>query len=118
MNMISDFWHGVPVEFWEQWLAAFKGQKDIFVTVACPICGEAKLRQYYHLEKREARELKGYAFIGRGSYWSWCANCGKYEHSTSLVPTDWTGVTLPIDHSTLTPVPFRLEEAVLALTPK
>ncbi len=115
MKISSDFWVGVPVEKMARWQAAFDRQSDVFVTVPCPVCGELGLRQYYHLEKDELKELRGRAFIGRGSYWAWCANCGTYEHASSFVPADWSGIALPVNHAALTPLPTELEVAVLAL---
>ena len=115
MKISSNFWNGVPVEKMDQWQATFDRQQNMCVMAPCPVCGEMKLRQYYHLEKREIKELQGRPFIGRGSFWAWCANCGAYEHASSLVPADWNGVTLHVDHAALTPLPTELEYAVLAL---
>ena len=118
MNIAANFWTGIPVDKIAQWQSAFEGQRDIHVTSPCPVCGVTKLRQYYHLEKSQSIEFRGSTFVGRGSYWSWCANCGAYEHASSFVPSDWCRVVLPLDHAALTPLPTELEIAVSALASK
>jgi hypothetical protein len=112
MSVSENFWVGVPIDKLPQWQAAFNRQVDILIPSPCPVCGENKLRQYYHLEKNQPVVLRGIFFIGQGSYWSWCANCGAYEHASSFIPADWIGAVLPVDHSLLTPLPTELESAI------
>lgn len=111
----SSFWKGVPIDKIPQWQRALSNQTSIFIANLCPVCGAAKLRQYYHLEKSQLIESRGKSFIGKGSYWAWCANCGAYEHALTLIPADWVGITLSVNHSQLTPLPTELELAATNL---
>lgn len=113
--MIQRRWIGVPLEKTAQWSAAFDGQRGIFVSSPCPLCGEATLRHYYHLVREKLRVVRDKQYIGVGSYWAWCASCGAYEHASSLIPADWSGVVLPVDHARLSPLPDELEDAVVTL---
>jgi hypothetical protein len=38
---------------------------------ACPKCGAAQLRHYFHAFDRGS---------GRGSFWVWCGTCGSHTH--------------------------------------
>lgn len=106
-------WKGVPIDSTQEWQSAFDVESNGYIVPGnCPVCRQSSLRRYYYLSCVEPREVRGVSFAGRGSVWEWCSSCRSYLHAQALVPKYWSGAILELDHSTLTPIPDVLNQAV------